>query len=206
MAEHQHHADDVGGEQQHRVSSSWIRIRRARAWSRGRTAAEPKGSGGESVPTRCRSVVGLPGSIGSARPGLRGRGDPAGLRRLPRAGRGIVATGDWSGYAELFTPTRCTSSTRWAPSPAVTRSGTGRCTMTSYPGGSDQLPDQLAGRGRRAGRLVCEVPMPDPGDGVRPSPTSHDRGVRRRRALFSREEDVYSQLRFPRGPAVGPGS
>lgn len=113
---------------------------------------------------------------------------------------GFVESGDWSGYADLFTPDavyvehamgtfRGREEIRaWA-----------RRTMTSYPGRvmtgfplSWQVVDP------DAGRLVCEVrnPMPDPGDGTMLEEPNITVMTYAGDGLFSREEDVYNPLRF----------
>ena len=113
---------------------------------------------------------------------------------------GFVASGDWSGYADLFT-----SDAVYVEHAMGTFTGREEIrawavrTMTSYPGRvmtgfpvSWQLVDA------DQDRLVCEVlnPMPDPGDGtmlVEPNITIMTYAGD---GLFSREEDVYNPLRF----------
>jgi hypothetical protein len=117
-------------------------------------------------------------------------------RRVER----FKATGDWSGYADLFTEHAVyiehamgTFHGRDEIRAWVVR------TMTSYPGRvmtgfpvSWQIVDAPSAR------LVCEVrnPMPDPGDGTmleEPNITIMTYGGD---GLFSGEEDVYNPLRF----------
>lgn len=104
----------------------------------------------------------------------------------------LRVSGDWSGYAELFTEDavyveRAMGTFRgreeiraWAVR-----------TMTAYPGRvMTGFPLTWQMVDPDAGRLVCEVgnPMPDPGDGTIMTYAGD--------GLFSREEDVYNPLRF----------
>lgn len=113
---------------------------------------------------------------------------------------GFVATGDWSGYAELFT-----EDAEYVEHAMGTFRGREEIrawavrTMTSYPGRvmtgfplSWQVVDE------ETGRLICEVrnPMPDPGDGTMLEEPNITIMTYAGRGLFSREEDVYNPLRF----------
>ncbi|MDN5745697.1 MAG: nuclear transport factor 2 family protein [Nocardioidaceae bacterium] len=113
---------------------------------------------------------------------------------------GFVVSGDWSGYADLFTPdavyiehamgtfTGREEIREWAVR-----------TMTSYPGRlMTEFPLSWQVVDADQDRLVCEVlnPMPDPGDAtmlVEPNITIMTYAGD---GLFSREEDVYNPLRF----------
>ncbi|TWG90041.1 SnoaL-like protein [Nocardioides sp. J9] len=113
---------------------------------------------------------------------------------------GFAATGDWAGYADLFTPDAVyvehamgTFHGREEIREWVVR------TMTSYPGRlmtgfpiSWQVVDE------QQARLVCEVlnPMPDPGDGTVLTEPNITIMTYAGDGLFSREEDVYNPLRF----------
>ncbi len=109
-------------------------------------------------------------------------------------------TGDWSGYADLFTPDAVyiehamgTFHGREEIRAWVVR------TMTTYPGRvmtgfrpSWQMVDAAAAR------LVCQVqnPMPDPGDGTVLDEPNITIMTYAGDGLFSGEEDVYNPLRF----------
>lgn len=113
---------------------------------------------------------------------------------------GFVESGDWSGYADLFTPDAV-----YVEHAMGTFTGRDEIrawsmrTMTSYPGRvmtGFPLSWQVVDADQN--RLVCEVlnPMPDPGDGTmltEPNITIMTYGGD---GLFSREEDVYNPLRF----------
>lgn len=113
---------------------------------------------------------------------------------------GFVESGDWSGYADLFTPDAV-----YVEHAMGTFTGRDEIrawsmkTMTSYPGRvmtGFPLSWQVVDADQN--RLVCEVlnPMPDPGDGTmltEPNITIMTYGGE---GLFSREEDVYNPLRF----------
>jgi hypothetical protein len=112
----------------------------------------------------------------------------------------FVATGDWSGYADLFTEDAVVVEHamgnfrgREQIRPWVVR------TMTSYPGRvmtgfplSWQIVDAPTAR------LVCEIrnPMPDPGDGTMLDEPNITIMTYAGDGLFSAEEDVYNPLRF----------
>jgi hypothetical protein len=113
---------------------------------------------------------------------------------------GFVATGDWDGYADLFTPGAV-----YVEHAMGTFRGREEIrawsvrTMTTYPGRvmtgfplSWQVVDV------DAARLVCEVrnPMPDPGDGTILEEPNITIMTYAGGGLFSREEDVYNPLRF----------
>lgn len=113
---------------------------------------------------------------------------------------GFVASGDWTGYADLFTPDAV-----YVEHAMGTFRGREQIrawavrTMTSYPGRvmtgfplGWQLVDE------ESARLVCEVrnPMPDPGDGSHLEEPNITIMTYAGDGLFSREEDVYNPLRF----------
>ncbi|GAB3857437.1 nuclear transport factor 2 family protein [Nocardioides maradonensis] len=112
----------------------------------------------------------------------------------------FVESGDWSGYADLFTPdaTYVEHAMGTFRGREEIRAWAVR-TMTSYPGRlmtgfplSWQVVDPAAGR------LVCEVrnPMPDPGDGTVLEEPNITIMTYAGDGLFSCEEDVYNPLRF----------
>ncbi len=113
---------------------------------------------------------------------------------------GFVATGDWSGYADLFT-----EDATYVEHAMGTFTGREEIrawavrTMTSYPGRvmtgfplSWQVVDVATDR------LICEVrnPMPDPGDGTMLEEPNITIMTYAGDGLFSCEEDVYNPLRF----------
>lgn len=113
---------------------------------------------------------------------------------------GFQASGDWTGYADLFT-----EDAEYVEHAMGTFRGRDEIrawsvrTMTSYPGRvmtgfplSWQVVDP------DAARLVCEVrnPMPDPGDGTMLEEPNITIMTYAGEGLFSREEDVYNPLRF----------
>lgn len=113
---------------------------------------------------------------------------------------GFVETGDWSGYADLFThdATYVERAMGTFRGREEIREWVVR-TMTAYPGRvmtgfplSWQMVDA------EAGRLVCEVrnPMPDPGDGTLLEEPNITIMTYAGDGLFSCEEDVYNPLRF----------
>lgn len=113
---------------------------------------------------------------------------------------GFVATGDWQGYAELFTPDAV-----YVEHAMGTFRGREEIrawsvrTMTSYPGRvMTGFPVAWQVVDADAGRLVCEVrnPMPDPGDGTLLEEPNITIMTYAGDGLFSREEDVYNPLRF----------
>ena len=113
---------------------------------------------------------------------------------------GFVASGEWDGYADLFTPDavyveRAMGTFRGRDE---IRAWSVR-TMTTYPGRvmtGFPLSWQIVDAG--AARLVCEVrnPMPDPGDGTLLEEPNITIMTYAGDGLFSREEDVYNPLRF----------
>jgi hypothetical protein len=114
----------------------------------------------------------------------------------------FVATGDWSGYADLFTEDAV-----YIEHAMGTFHGRDQirdwvvATMTSYPGRvmtGFPLSWQIVDAG--AARLVCELrnPMPDPGDGTILEEPNITIMTYAGDGLFSAEEDVYNPLRFHR--------
>ena len=113
---------------------------------------------------------------------------------------GFAASGDWTGYADLFTPDAVyvehamgTFTGREEIRAWVTR------TMTSYPGRlMPSFPIGWQMVDAEQGRLVCEVlnPMPDPGDGSELCEPNITIMTYAGDGLFGREEDVYNPLRF----------
>lgn len=113
---------------------------------------------------------------------------------------GFVATGDWGGYADLFT-----ADAEYVEHAMGTFHGRAEIrewavrTMTSYPGRAmTGFPISWQVVDADAGRLVCEVrnPMPDPGDGTLLEEPNITIMTYAGDGLFSREEDVYNPLRF----------
>lgn len=113
---------------------------------------------------------------------------------------GFVASGDWSGYADLFTP-----DATYVEHAMGTFRGRDEIrawavrTMTSYPGRvMTGFPIGWQVVDADAARLVCEVrnPMPDPGDGTLLEEPNITIMTYAGDGLFSREEDVYNPLRF----------
>ncbi|WP_408897144.1 nuclear transport factor 2 family protein [Nocardioides sp. R1-1] len=113
---------------------------------------------------------------------------------------GFAASGEWHGYADLFTP-----DAEYVEHAMGTFRGREEIrawsvrTMTSYPG--RVMPGfpvswQVVDAGQN--RLVCEVlnPMPDPGDGTELCEPNITIMTYAGDGLFSREEDVYNPLRF----------
>ena len=113
---------------------------------------------------------------------------------------GFVASGDWKGYADLFTPDAVyvehamgTFRGRDAIREWAVR------TMTSYPGRvMTGFPLSWQVVDADSARLVCEVrnPMPDPGDGSALEEPNITIMTYAGDGLFSKEEDVYNPLRF----------
>lgn len=114
--------------------------------------------------------------------------------------RGFTETGDWSGYADLFTEDAVyvehaygTFRGRDEIRAWVTR------TMTSFPG-SEMTGFPLAWSvvDVPTARLICEVrnPMPDPGDGSHHEESNLTIMTYAGDGLFSAEEDVYNPMRF----------
>lgn len=115
---------------------------------------------------------------------------------------GFVATGDWRGYADLFTEdaTYIEHAMGTFRGREEIREWAVR-TMTSYPGRvMTGFPISWQVVDPEAGRLVCEVrnPMPDPGDGTLLEEPNITIMTYAGDGLFSCEEDVYNPLRFHR--------
>jgi hypothetical protein len=113
---------------------------------------------------------------------------------------GFVTTGDWSGYADLFTEDAV-----YIEHAMGTFRGRDEIrawsvrTMTSYPGRvMTGFPLSWQAVDADSGRLVCEVrnPMPDPGDGTMLEEPNITVMTYAGDGLFSCEEDVYNPLRF----------
>jgi SnoaL-like domain len=113
---------------------------------------------------------------------------------------GFVASGDWDGYADLFTPDAV-----YVEHAMGTFRGREEIrawsvrTMTSYPGRvMTGFPLAWQVVDAAAARLVCGVrnPMPDPGDGTMLEEPNITIMTYAGDGLFSREEDVYNPLRF----------
>ncbi|NYI44490.1 hypothetical protein BJ993_001570 [Nocardioides aromaticivorans] len=112
----------------------------------------------------------------------------------------MAETGDWTGYADLFTP-----DAEYVEHAMGTFHGRDEIrewavrTMTSYPGRvMPGFPISWQVVDAEQGRLVCEVlnPMPDPGDGTMLTEPNITIMTYAGDGLFSREEDVYNPLRF----------
>ena len=112
----------------------------------------------------------------------------------------FVATGDWSGYADLFT-----EDAEYVEHAMGTFRGREEIrawsvrTMTTYPGRvMTGFPLAWQVVDAESARLVCEVrnPMPDPGDGTMLEEPNITIMTYAGDGLFSREEDVYNPLRF----------
>ncbi|RHW23404.1 hypothetical protein D0Z08_30090, partial [Nocardioides immobilis] len=106
---------------------------------------------------------------------------------------GFVASGDWTGYADLFTPDAV-----YVEHAMGTFRGREEIrawsvrTMTSYPGRvMTGFPLSWQVVDADAARLVCEVrnPMPDPGDGTMLEEPNITIMTYAGDGLFSREED-----------------
>ena len=113
---------------------------------------------------------------------------------------GFVATGDWSGYADLFTPDAV-----YVEHAMGTFRGREEIrawavrTMTAYPGRvMTGFPLAWQVVDAPTSRLICEVrnPMPDPGDGTLLEEPNLTIMTYAGDGLFSGEEDVYNPLRF----------
>lgn len=114
----------------------------------------------------------------------------------------FVATGDWSGYADLFTPdaTYVEHAMGTFQGREEIRAWAVR-TMTAYPGRvMTGFPISWQVVDPDAARLVCEVrnPMPAPGDGTMLEEPNITIMTYAGDGLFSREEDVCNPLRFHR--------
>lgn len=112
----------------------------------------------------------------------------------------FVETGDWSGYADLFT-----EDAEYVEHAMGTFRGREEIrawstrTMTAYPGRlMPGFPIAWQVVDAAAARLVCEVrnPMPDPGDGTLLEEPNITIMTYAGDGLFSREEDVYNPMRF----------
>jgi hypothetical protein len=112
----------------------------------------------------------------------------------------FVATGDWSGYADLFTEDAV-----YIEHALGTFRGREQIrawavrTMTSYPGRvMTGFPLAWQVVDANAARLVCQVrnPMPDPGDGTMLEEPNITIMTYAGGGLFSGEEDVYNPFRF----------
>jgi uncharacterized protein (TIGR02246 family) len=112
----------------------------------------------------------------------------------------FVATGDWTGYADLFTEDAV-----YVEHAMGTFRGREEIrawsvrTMTTYPGRvMTGFPLAWQVVDADSARLVCEVrnPMPDPGDGTMLEEPNITIMTYAGDGLFSREEDVYNPLRF----------
>ena len=115
---------------------------------------------------------------------------------------GFVATGDWTGYAELFTEDAVYEEHAYG-----TLRGRDEIrdwavrTMTSFPGSAmTGFPLAWQVVDVPTARLICEVRnlMPDPGDGSSHEESNLTIMTYAGDGLFSREEDVYNPLRFVR--------
>lgn len=112
----------------------------------------------------------------------------------------FAETGDWTGYADLFTPDAVYVEHAMGTfrGREEIRSWAVR-TMTAYPGRvMPGFPITWQVVDATEGRLVCEVlnPMPDPGDGTMLAEPNITIMTYAGDGLFSREEDVYNPLRF----------
>jgi hypothetical protein len=112
----------------------------------------------------------------------------------------FVETGDWSGYADLFTEdaTYVEHAMGTFRGREEIRAWAVR-TMTSYPGRvMTGFPLAWSVTDAPTGRLICEVrnPMPDPGDGTLLEEPNLTIMTYAGDGLFSCEEDVYNPLRF----------
>ena len=113
---------------------------------------------------------------------------------------GFVESGDWSGYADLFTEdaTYVEHAMGTFTGREEIRAWSMR-TMTSYPGRvMTGFPIGWQVVDASQARLVCEVlnPMPDPGDGTMLEEPNITIMTYAGDGLFSCEEDVYNPLRF----------
>jgi hypothetical protein len=115
---------------------------------------------------------------------------------------GIVESGDWSSFADLFTPDATyeehafgTFTGREAIRTWVVE------TMTSFPGNTMcGFPMSWHVVDEPTQRVICEVRnlMPDPGDGSAHEASNLTILTYAGAGLWSREEDVYNPLRFAR--------
>ena len=112
----------------------------------------------------------------------------------------FVESGDWSGYAELFTPdaTYVERAMGTFRGREEIRAWAVR-TMTAYPGRvMTGFPLAWQVLDVDTSRIVCEVRnlMPDPGDGSHHEEPNITIVTYAGDGLFSREEDVYNPMRF----------
>jgi hypothetical protein len=112
----------------------------------------------------------------------------------------FVESGDWSGYADLFTEdaTYVEHAMGTFRGREEIRAWAVR-TMTSYPGRvMTGFPLAWSVTDAATDRLICEVrnPMPDPGDGTVLEEPNLTIMTYAGDGLFSCEEDVYNPLRF----------
>ncbi|GAB2972548.1 nuclear transport factor 2 family protein [Nocardioides montaniterrae] len=112
----------------------------------------------------------------------------------------FVETGDWSGYADLFTEdaTYVEHAMGTFRGREEIRAWAVR-TMTAYPGNvMTGFPLAWSVVDAPTSRLICEVrnPMPDPGDGTMLEEPNITIMTYAGDGLFSCEEDVYNPLRF----------
>ncbi|MDN4172037.1 nuclear transport factor 2 family protein [Nocardioides sp. SOB77] len=115
---------------------------------------------------------------------------------------GFTASGDWHGYADLFTEDATYVEHAYGTfrGREEIRAWSVR-TMTSFPGRlMTGFPIAWQTVDVERSRLICEVgnPMPDPGDGSVHSESNLTIMTYAGDGLFSREEDVYNPLRFLR--------
>jgi hypothetical protein len=114
----------------------------------------------------------------------------------------IVATGDWAGFADLFSEDATyeehafgTFTGREAIRSWVVQ------TMTSFPGNTmSSFPIAWHVVDEPTQRVICEVRnlMPDPGDGSLHEASNLTILTYAGDGLWSREEDVYNPMRFAR--------
>jgi len=121
---------------------------------------------------------------------------------LHRQVQGFADSGDWHGFADLFT-----EDATYVEHAYGTFHGREEIrawsteTMTTFPGGvMTGFPLAWSVVDESAARLVCEVRnlMPDPGDGSVHEQSNLTIMTYAGDGLFSREEDVYNPLRFLR--------
>jgi hypothetical protein len=115
---------------------------------------------------------------------------------------GFASSGDWHGFADLFTEdaTYVEHAFGTFRGREEIRAWSTR-TMTSFPGGvMTGFPLAWSIVDEESARLVCEVRnlMPDPGDGSVHEESNLTIMTYAGDGMFSREEDVYTPLRFMR--------
>ena len=114
----------------------------------------------------------------------------------------IVASGEWAGFADLFTEDATYEEHafgRFAGREAI-RSWVVE-TMTSFPGNTmNSFPMAWHVVDEPTQRVICEVRnlMPDPGDGTVHEASNLTILTYAGNGLWSREEDVYNPMRFAR--------